>query len=335
MGEGSQGVVFLVAIICAVAVILIVADAATEILRRRTWSRDFLMEAQPASRLELRTAHSVLRRLDTACRRQGREFPVLTTMALDETRAQVFLAVPSEKAPQPWTAAEDGASWQVALDALDAEPVTPDDPGEPADEPRAPELFVGAGRTASASLLINLAACPGLISLEGPARVRHMLIRRWIHELTEPAWRLDVNALVVGDPTLVSGRASDASGSLRADSARDFPGGLLMIGATGEAERVEAVLQRAQTDGHRKAAGVVDGRTSRAAWRFRVLDNGTVRSGIFPPADWRQTPELRAEPDPAASVGRPDLAHGPDPLGEAASACASEEGSSPPSKEHP
>lgn len=302
MSEGSQAVVFLVAIICAVAVILIVAWAVNEVLRRRTWSRQFLMEAQPSSRLELRACHLTVRRLAAACRRAGLEMPLITTAALDEQRAQMFLAVPSERAPEPWLAAADGSSWAVGLDALDAEPFPRDEPAglareraDAAEQPDdGPELFVAVGRTASASLFVNLAVCPGVITLEGPARVRRLLIRRWIGELTEPAWRLDVNALVVGDPNLVSGRASDATESLRPDQARDFPGGLLVVGAGEQAERLEAVLQRARADGQRKIACLVDGRTGRAGWAFRVGDNGTVRSAVFPPADWRQSPELEA-----------------------------------------
>lgn len=301
MSEGSQAVVFLVAIICAVAVILVVAWAVNEVLRRRTWSRQFIMEAQPSSRLELRACHLTVRRLAAACRRAGLEMPLITTAALDEQRAQVFLAVPSERAPEPWLAAADGSSWAVDLDALDAEPLLRGELAEPPGEGPAaeqlddgPELFVTVGRTASAGMFVNLAACPGVICLEGPARVRRLLIRRWIGELTEPAWRLDVNALVVGDPNLVSGRAGDATDSLRPDRARDFPGGLLVVGAGGQAERLEAVLQRARAEGHRKIACLVDGRTGRAGWAFRVGDNGTVRSAVFPPVDWRQSPELEA-----------------------------------------
>lgn len=286
MVDGTQGVVVLVAIICAVAVILISVDAGSEMLRRRGWSRESLMADQPVSLLELRTCRAVAGQLAEDCGREGCELPAVMRMSLDDRRVEVFLSEPARRAPEPWLVSEDGMRWSTLLGALDGLARHLDgDPG-------APELFVSIGRVAS--VFVNLAVCPGLIGLEGSQRMRHLLIRRWTRELVEPQWRHDVHVLVAGAPGLVGGRAIDASETLRADSACDFTGGLLVVGGTDWAEEVEAVLQRAHADGHRQAGGVVDGHTGRASWTFRVHGDGSLEPVVFPSPDWRQIRGLRA-----------------------------------------
>lgn len=305
MNDTSAGLVFLAVIVSAVLLTLVLTLLAAEYFRRRTWSRQFWTEAQPSATLALRTGHRVHQSLIRSCARESVPLPTITLIALDDQRAQVSLAVPSERAPHPWAATADGVTWTAPLDAVDEVLISTEGGAEvgpaaihsSAGAPDAPagkgnELFVTAGRTARATVFLNLAAAPGPISLRGPLRLRRQMLRRWIAELTEPHWRLDVNALVVGDPQLLSGRATDASSSLRADAAQDFPGGLLVIGSQNEAERLAAVHQRATADRLTKTAVVIDGESSRAAWRLTAADNGTLRSSVFPEFDWRDTPEL-------------------------------------------
>lgn len=292
MDDSLSGLVFLAVIVCAVLLAVAVAVGVMEFFRRRTWSRRFWLEAQPSSRLGLRTGHRVLQNLALACRAEQLTMPAVTAVAVDEQRAQVFLAVPSERAPAPWRASDDGVRWTALLEGAEAPPAGDGMPAADSRTAPTPELLVTAGQTVGATLFLNLAAAPGPIALSGPHRVRRQIVRRWVAELTEPAWRLDVNALVVGDPTLLSGRATDATGTLRADSARDFPGGLLVVGRAAAAERLAAVHERGVVDGMEKVAVVVDGPWSRAVWNLRVSDNGTMASSILPEVDWRETPEL-------------------------------------------
>lgn len=297
MVEGTQGVVVLVAIICAVAVILISVDAGSEMLRRRGWRRESLMGDQPVSLLELRTCRAVAGQLAEDCGREGCEMPTVMRMSLDDRRVEVFLSEPARQAPEPWLVSEDGTRWSTLLGALDGLARHLDE------DPGAPELFVSIGRAAAASVFVNLAVCPGLIGLEGSPRMRHLLIRRWTRELTEPQWRHDVNVLVAGAPGLVNGRAIDASGTLRADSACDFTGGLLVVGGTDWAEEVEAVLQRAHADGRRKAGG-----SGRRAYRAGQLDLPRTQrrqpgTGGLPVA--RLAADPRAPGRPVQGPGRP------------------------------
>lgn len=293
--EGSfEGILFLAIVVCVILLAVTLAVAVMEFFRRRTWAQRFWLEAQPSSRLGLRTAHRVLQRLGLACRAEDLPLPTITAMAVHEQRVQVFLAVPSERAPAPWRAGDDGVSWIAPLDQ--AEATRPEDTGAAtADAAEVHELLVTAGQAVGATVFLNLAAAAGPIALTGPRRVRRQLVRRWIAELTEPSWRLNVNALVVGDPTLLSGRATLATDTLRADSARDFPGGLLVVGSASESERLTAVHQRGVLDGHHQLAVVVDGPRGAAAWTLRAGENGTLTSPVFPALDWRESPELAAE----------------------------------------
>nr|BFF21557.1 hypothetical protein GCM10025730_50780 [Promicromonospora thailandica] len=177
--EGTAGVPApwaTAALVGAGAVLLAAAVAGVLLLvRRRRAGR-----AEPFDDSLLRTDTSAawmvdraLRVLLAACERDGLELPVVTGVFVEGATMRLRLGSPASPAPAPWGANEDGQSWSAPLARLQSAPAS-----EGSTAPFARLVTIGVGETGR--VLVDFAAARGVISLDGPTRARHEVLRRWL-----------------------------------------------------------------------------------------------------------------------------------------------------------
>ena len=225
-----------------------------------------------------------LRQLAAGCQADGRDLPAVYAAQIDDTALTVFLAPADANPPAPWTAAEGGRQWRLAVDA----PTTPVR-GVAAPFPG----LVSLGRSPQeADVLVDLEAAQGPISIVGDETAAHELATAIAAELATNLWSDGLRVTGVDLP----GALSDVGG----DRYREAPdlalvlpdlaarqedvlgssvlAGRLRSGGGALPEYVVAGRAPAPQDGAR--LGEISGGGGRAAW-------GAVVVGDVPGTRWR------------------------------------------------
>ena len=87
---------------------------------------------------------------------------------------------------------EDGQSWSAPLARLQAARVS-----EASTAQFSRLVTIGVAETGR--VLVDFARARGVISLDGPTRARHEVLRRWLGELTGNPWSNDPRVVMVGN----------------------------------------------------------------------------------------------------------------------------------------
>ena len=133
-----------------------------------------------------------LRVLLASCEREGTEVPGVTGVFIEGGAMRLRLASPASPAPDPWVANDDGQSWSAPLARLQS---------APASEASTAQFsrLVTLGMAETGRVLVDFARARGVISLDGPTRARHEVLRRWLGELTGNPWSNDPRVVMVGN----------------------------------------------------------------------------------------------------------------------------------------
>ena len=138
------------------------------------------------------TVDRALRVLMAACERDGLDVPGMTGVFIEGSSLRLRLTNPASPAPEPWTVSEDGQSWSAPLAKLQSGAASE---GSTAQFSR----LVNLGMGETGRVLVDFSVARGVISLDGPTRVRHEVLRRWLGELTGNPWSNDPRVVMVGN----------------------------------------------------------------------------------------------------------------------------------------
>ncbi|GLY02356.1 hypothetical protein [Actinoplanes sp. NBRC 101535] len=219
------------------------------------------------------TVDRAVRALATGCRQQGRPAPGIGTVELGPATITLRLTGPDLAPPPGWFAEPPGRIWSTELNRLDRAPV----------DDRLPHpcpALVSLGTVGDARLLLNLAAAPGVIGLEGDLGLAGSLIRSWARRLTAAPWSGGLRVVRVGfepDPGFTGldvGRLAEAGPLLTGMDA----GVLLFAVPPQRRDRYQVDLLLAERV---RRWSVVTAGPADPVWRFVVGMDGSVDTGLL------------------------------------------------------
>lgn len=272
---------WLLTILLGVAALLVAGGLATGVVllvRRRRAAR----AVEPFDDSLLRTDTSsawmtdrVLRVLVATCERDGVEVPALTAVFVEGSGMRLRLQNPQDVAPQPWVAGEGGTTWSAEIGRLQAEPASDAQRGHFS-------RLVTLGVAQSGRVLIDFARARGIISIEGPARARHEVLRRWLGELTANPWSGSPRVVMVGNGLPQQEAAEHVAGLEQVVPELVLgEGGVLVLSQAPVAAQQELLNSRF-TDPRFGWVVIVLGQVPVARWRFTARDDGWLRSDFLP-----------------------------------------------------
>ncbi|MEU4364748.1 hypothetical protein [Promicromonospora sp. NPDC023987] len=258
------------------------------LVRRRQAGRE-----QPFDDSLLRTDTSAawmvdraLRVLLAACERDGQDLPAVTGVFIEGGAMRLRLGSPVSPAPAPWVANEDGQSWSAPLAKLQSAPAS-----EGSTARFARLVTIGVGETGR--VLVDFASARGVISLDGPTRARHEVLRRWLGELTGNPWSNDPRVVMVGNGLPQPELAEHLSAIEQVIPELDaVGGGVLVLSQAPSVLQQDLLAARFATPGFGWVV-IVLGESLSAKWRITATEDGWLRSGFLPDVRYTEQAAVR------------------------------------------
>ncbi|WP_454857976.1 hypothetical protein [Promicromonospora soli] len=227
-----------------------------------------------------------LRVLVAACERDGQDVPPVTGVFIEGGAMRLRLGSPASPAPAPWVANEDGQSWSAPLARLQSA-----DASDASTARFARLVTIGVAETGR--VLVDFASARGLISLDGPTRARHEVLRRWLGELTGNPWSNDPRVVMVGNglpqPELAEHLSAIEQVIPELEAAE---GGVLVLSQAPSAAQQEMLAARFASPGFGWVV-IVLGESTSAKWRVTATDDGWLRSGFLPDVRYTEQTAVR------------------------------------------
>jgi nucleoid-associated protein YgaU len=221
------------------------------------------------------TVDRALRVLMAACERDGLEVPGMTGVFIEGSSLRLRLTNPASPAPEPWTVSEDGQSWSAPLAKLQSGAASE---GSTAQFAR----LVNLGMGETGRVLVNFSVARGVISLDGPTRVRHEVLRRWLGELTGNPWSNEPRVVMVGNGLPQPEQVEHLAGIEQVVPELEVgDGGVLVLSQAPSAAQQDMLAARFASPEFTWVV-IVLGQSSSAKWRFTAGDDGWLRSGFLP-----------------------------------------------------
>lgn len=281
----------LVPVLIAVGAVLLVGTAAfgaVLLVRRLRAGRE-----EPFDDSLLRTDTSAswmvdraLRVLIAACERDGQEVPGVSGVFIEGGAMRLRLASPASPAPSPWVANEDGQSWSAPLARLQAAPASE---GSTARFAR----LVTIGVAETGRVLVDFATARGVISLDGPTRARHEVLRRWLGELTGNPWSNDPRVVMVGNGLPQPALAEHLSANEQVVPELEAPGGGVLVLSQAPSVPLQDMLAARFARPGFGWVVIVLGPSPSARWRITAGDDGWLRSGFLPDVRYTEQTAVR------------------------------------------
>ncbi|WP_125777324.1 LysM peptidoglycan-binding domain-containing protein [Antribacter gilvus] len=285
-GDGGSPVLL---VVLALLVLAALAAGVWYLLRRRAAAAaeepfdDSLLRPDTSSSWMVDRA---LRVLVASCERDGTDVPRLAGVFVEGSGLRLRLAGPVSPAPVPWVASEDGQSWAAPLARLQSAPAS--------EEPTTRfARLVTVGMAETGRVLVDFSAARGTISLDGPTRAKHEVLRRWLGELTANPWSDDPRVVVVGNgmPQQESVEHLAHLEQLVPELESEGHGVLVLAQAPSTAQQA-MLAQRFASPAFRWVV-VVLGAVPTARWRFTVDGEGWLRSSFLPDVRYVDGPSAR------------------------------------------
>jgi hypothetical protein len=221
------------------------------------------------------TVDRALRVLMAACERDGLEVPGMTGVFIEGGSLRLRLTNPASPAPQPWTVSEDGQSWSAPLAKLQSGAASE---GSTARFAR----LVNLGMGETGRVLVDFSVARGVISLDGPTRVRHEVLRRWLGELTGNPWSNEPRVVMVGNGLPQPEQVEHLAGIEQVVPELEVgDGGVLVLSQAPSAAQQDMLAARFASPEFTWVV-IVLGQSPSARWRFTAGDDGWLRSGFLP-----------------------------------------------------
>ncbi|MFD6142005.1 discoidin domain-containing protein [Promicromonospora sp. NPDC060271] len=221
------------------------------------------------------TVDRALRVLMAACERDGLEVPGTTGVFIEGSSLRLRLTNPASPAPQPWTVSEDGQSWSAPLAKLQSGAASE---GSTARFAR----LVNLGMGETGRVLVNFSVARGVISLDGPTRVRHEVLRRWLGELTGNPWSNEPRVVMVGNGLPQPEQVEHLAGIEQVLPELEVgDGGVLVLSQAPSPAQQDMLAARFASPDFTWVV-IVLGQSPSARWRFTAGDDGWLRSGFLP-----------------------------------------------------
>ncbi|MFI9487967.1 LysM peptidoglycan-binding domain-containing protein [Promicromonospora sp. NPDC052451] len=284
---GSADIVPIVVGVAAVVVLLVGSLVAYVLLRRRTKGGepfdDSLLRTDTSSAWMVDRA---LRVLVAACERDGLPVPGIAAVFIEGSALRVRLSNPATPAPAPWVANEDGASWSAPLGRLQADPASTDPTSRFS-------RLVTVGVADTGRVLVDFGQARGLISLDGPTRARHEVLRRWLGEFTGNPWSDDPRVVMVGNG-LPQAELAEHLNTVEqlVPELESEAGGVLVLSQAPSVSQVDMLAARFANPRFSWVV-IVLGAVPTAKWRFTADDAGWLRSGFLPEVRYNDATSVR------------------------------------------
>ncbi|WP_460887831.1 discoidin domain-containing protein [Promicromonospora xylanilytica] len=232
------------------------------------------------------TVDRSLRVLMAACERDGLELPAITGVFIEGSSLRLRLTNPAAPAPEPWAVSEDGQSWAAPLARLQS--------GLASDGSTARfARLVNVGMSETGRVLVDFASARGVISLDGPTRARHEVLRRWLGELTGNPWSDDPRVVMVGNGLPQPEQVEHLAGIEQvAPELEVGQGGVLVLSQAPSAAQQDMLAARF-TAAEFTWVVIVLGSAPSARWRFTAGDDGWLRSGFLPDVRYDEQTAVR------------------------------------------
>jgi hypothetical protein len=227
-----------------------------------------------------------LRVLIAACERDGQELPAVTGVFIEGGAMRLRLGSPVSPAPAPWVANEDGQSWSAPLAKLQSAPAS-----EASTARFARLVTIGVGETGR--VLVDFASARGVISLDGPTRARHEVLRRWLGELTGNPWSNDPRVVMVGNGLPQPELAEHLSAIEQVIPELDAAGGGVLVLSQAPSAAQQDMLAARFTAPRFGWVVIVLGESASAKWRITATEDGWLRSGFLPDVRYTEQAAVR------------------------------------------
>lgn len=227
-----------------------------------------------------------LRVLLAACERDGIEVPGITGVFIEGGAMRLRLAGPVSPAPEPFVANEDGQSWSAPLARLQAAPASE------ASTARFSRL-VTIGVAETGRVLVDFARARGVISLDGPTRARHEVLRRWLGELTGNPWSNDPRVVMVGNGLPQPEQVEHLTAIEQVIPELDATGGGVLVLSQAPSVAQQDLLASRFADPRFGWVVIVLGESTSAKWRITAGDDGWLRSGFLPDVRYTEQTAVR------------------------------------------
>jgi nucleoid-associated protein YgaU len=221
------------------------------------------------------TVDRALRVLMAACERDGLDVPGTTGVFIEGSSMRLRLTNPASPAPAPWQVSEDGQSWSAPLAKLQS--------GAASESPTTPfSRLVNLGMGETGRVLVDFSVARGVISLDGPTRVRHEVLRRWLGELTGNPWSNDPRVVMVGNGLPRPEQVEHLAGIEQVLPELEVgDGGVLVLSQAPSTAQQDLLAARFASPEFTWVV-IVLGQSPSAKWRFTAGDDGWLRSGFLP-----------------------------------------------------
>jgi hypothetical protein len=282
---------WLVAVLIVTGALVLAAAAgfgALLLVRRRRAGRE-----EPFDDSLLRTDTSAawmvdraLRVLVAACERDGQDLPGVTGVFIEGSAMRLRLSGPVSPAPAPWVANEDGQSWSAPLAKLQSAPAS-----ERSTARFARLVTIGVGETGR--VLVDFASARGVISLDGPTRARHEVLRRWLGELTGNPWSDDPRVVMVGNGLPQPEQVERLSAIEQVIPELDAAGGGVLVLSQAPSAAQQDLLAARFAAPRFGWVVIVLGESASAKWRITATEDGWLRSGFLPDVRYSEQAAVR------------------------------------------
>ncbi|MEU4384244.1 hypothetical protein [Promicromonospora sp. NPDC023805] len=227
-----------------------------------------------------------LRVLLASCEREGVEVPGVTGVFIEGGAMRLRLASPASPAPDPWVANEDGQSWSAPLARLQSAPASEASTAQFA-------RLVTLGMAETGRVLVDFVRARGVISLDGPTRARHEVLRRWLGELTGNPWSNDPRVVMVGNGLPQAEQAEYLSAIEQVIPELGVGAGGVLVLSQAPSVTQQDLLATRFADSRFAWVVIVLGESSSAKWRIRAGDDGWLRSGFLPDVRYTEQTAVR------------------------------------------
>ncbi|MFD6142004.1 LysM peptidoglycan-binding domain-containing protein [Promicromonospora sp. NPDC060271] len=227
-----------------------------------------------------------LRVLLASCEREGIEVPGVTGVFIEGGAMRLRLASPASPAPDPWVANDDGQSWTAPLARLQSAPASEASTAQFA-------RLVTLGMAETGRVLVDFVRARGVISLDGPTRARHEVLRRWLGELTGNPWSNDPRVVMVGNGLPQAEQAEYLSAIEQVIPELGVGDGGVLVLSQAPSVTQQDLLAARFADPRFTWVVIVLGESSSAKWRIRAGDDGWLRSGFLPDVRYTEQTAVR------------------------------------------
>jgi hypothetical protein len=227
-----------------------------------------------------------LRVLLASCEREGIEVPGVTGVFIEGGAMRLRLASPASPAPDPWVSNEDGQSWSAPLARLQSAPASEASTAQFA-------RLVTLGMAETGRVLVDFVRARGVISLDGPTRARHEVLRRWLGELTGNPWSNDPRVVMVGNGLPQAEQAEYLSAIEQVIPELGVGDGGVLVLSQAPSVTQQDLLAARFADPRFTWVVIVLGESSSAKWRIRAGDDGWLRSGFLPDVRYTEQTAVR------------------------------------------